>query len=462
MLQLTVAILTLAVGTQEPDGQETLEAKPPTPVALVRAAAAEGQLAWRLTEPDEVQTILGPPDLQTADDDGGMRLLHYAYSGVHLLFGKFRDQTGPFTLRRVTVQRVSSTLLDWAALLSIPEVIDIGEGQQLVLRSGDDVSKLDGFWGFAGVSLVNCDLTRQAKLVWSMPFDTRTVWPPADRLPEGFNPIRLLKEGTNPGLGVRRLHEQGIDGRGVRIAIVDQPLVPDHREFVDQLERYEEVRVLGVRPQMHGPPVASIAVGKTCGVAPGARLSYYAVPMWKPDNRPYCDVIDKILAENAKLSVEQRIRVVSISTGMFPQQANIDCWRAAKRQAADNGLLIVTCTQDVLRYGRLIRIPGADPDDPAGYRAGAYGAGPGPLLVPAGGRTTASHYGPGVYTYWTEGGLSWATPYIAGVAALACQVNPDITPAQLVELIKQTAVRTAAGQVLNPVAFIEAVRREMD
>jgi hypothetical protein len=295
-----------------------------------------------------------------------------------------------------------------------------------------------------------------------MTFDTRTVWPPAVRLPEGFSPARLLKDGTNPGLGVRGLHERGIDGRGVRMAIIDQPLKPDHREFVDQLERYEEVAVSGAPPQMHGPPVASIAVGKTCGVAPAARLSYFAVPMWKPDNKPYCDVIEKILAENEKLSAEKRIRVVSISTGMFPDQANVDCWNEVVRRAADSGLLIVTCAQDAFRYGTLDRIPGADADDPKGYRSGRWGVVPKALLVPAGGRTTASHYGPDVYTYWTKSGMSWATPYLAGVAVLACQVHPDIIPARIIELLQKTAARTDAGRIIHPAAFIEAVQREED
>ena len=92
-------------------------------------------------------------------------------------------------------------------------------------------------------------------------------------------------------------------------------------------------------------------------------------------------------------------------------------------------------------------------------RAGRWGVTSKALLVPASGRTTASHYGPGVYTYWTRGGLSWATPYLAGVAVLAYQVDPDITPARIIELLQKTAVRTDAGRIIHPEAFIEAVQR---
>jgi hypothetical protein len=35
----------------------------------------------------------------------------------------------------------------------------------------------------------------------------------------------------NPGLGVRELHEEGITGKGVTVAIIDQNMILDHPEF---------------------------------------------------------------------------------------------------------------------------------------------------------------------------------------------------------------------------------------
>lgn len=49
------------------------------------------------------------------------------------------------------------------------------------------------------------------------------------------------------------------------------------------------------------------------------------------------------------------------------------------------------------------------------------------LCVPMDGMTLASEKGPSVYTYYCHCGLSWSTPYISAVYALACQVKPDIT-----------------------------------
>ena len=41
----------------------------------------------------------------------------------------------------------------------------------------------------------------------------------------GFDPAKLLEEGKNPGLGIHELHEEGIDGENVGIAVFDQPLL---------------------------------------------------------------------------------------------------------------------------------------------------------------------------------------------------------------------------------------------
>ena len=54
--------------------------------------------------------------------------------------------------------------------------------------------------------------------------------------------------------------------------------------------------------------------------------------------------------------------------------------------------------------------------------------------------------------------MSWAAPYIAGLAALAFQVNPDVQPQTIVEQLVKTATPTEAGPIVNPRAFIESVK----
>jgi len=54
-------------------------------------------------------------------------------------------------------------------------------------------------------------------------FDSLTSWPPAGKLPAGFSVQQTMEMGKDPGLGIRDLHAKGITGRGVGIAIIDQP-----------------------------------------------------------------------------------------------------------------------------------------------------------------------------------------------------------------------------------------------
>jgi hypothetical protein len=416
-----------------------------SPVDIVRSCAAQGKLAYKLTEPEEFKSLLGPALNESTKTSGGMEVLFLEYPDFQVIFGRMREFSSPFTLMQVTADGRD---------------VDIGQSRQITLRNENDLKKFDSFWGFSNVSLANLDLRGHKGLLEQMPFDSRTKWPEPNKLPEDFNPARLLEEGKNPGLGVRRLHEQKIDGHGVGIAVIDQPLLKEHIEYADRLVRYEPLDVPpGMPAQMHGPPVASIAVGKTCGVAPGAALSYFAVPMWKQDNSPYCEVIERIIKLNEGSGTSGRIRVVSISTGEFPNQANFERWKQALEKARQHDILVVTCSQDWLSFGMLARIPGKDADDPNNYRVGQYGVRPGDLLVPTDNRTTASRDGVEVYTYWTQAGLSWAAPYLAGLAALAYQVNPEIKPDEIVNLWKQTAVKTDAGPIVNPPGFIDAVQK---
>jgi hypothetical protein len=127
------------------------------------------------------------------------------------------------------------------------------------------------------------------------------------------------------------------------------------------------------------------------------------------------------------------------------------------------------------KFHALGRDPLADPDKFESYRPGMFWAVDfysgkrfnDRLLVPMDSRTTAGPHGPQDYVFYRQGGWSWSIPYIAGVYALAAQVNPAITP----EAFWFTAMKTGRtiqityqeesipfGPILDPGALIEAVR----
>ncbi len=312
-------------------------------------------------------------------------------------------------------------------------------------------------------------------------FDGRTVWPTPERMPSGFDWRTMMELGKNPGLGVRRLHEEGIAGRGVRIAIIDQPLLVGHQEYADRVRLYEEVDFQGrTKPAMHGAAVASIALGKTVGVAPEAELYYIARPGGlAPQRQARC--IHRIVEVNARLPADNRIRVISMSTGWVPSREGYKDIMDAVHQAQAAGIMTVCVHGPDLReefdLGALGRSPLADPDVFESYQPGifltrSFWAGPSSpsgrsLWVPMDSRTTASPGAIDQYVFYGVGGMSWAVPYVAGVYALAVQADPAITPERFwtlavrtgrtIEVNRQGMTRPL-GPIIDPVRLIHALQ----
>lgn len=315
-------------------------------------------------------------------------------------------------------------------------------------------------------------------------FDSRTVWPTAGRMPPDFDRERILALGKNPGLGVHELHAQGITGRGVSIAIIDQSLLTEHQEYIDQLQWYETSDGGVSMASMHGAAVASIAVGKTVGVAPEADLYYIGVSggleILFPYYHSYAQGIRRILQINEQLPQDQKIRVISISLGWSRQGSGYYDVVAAVEEAKAQGILVV-CSSIEKAYGfkfhGLGRFPLADPDAFGAYEPGTWWAKwfydgdrfSDRLLVPMDSRTTASPTGADEYVFYRQGGWSWAIPYIAGVYALAAQVDPTITPERFWGLAMETG-RTielehdgkvvSLGPIIDPVTLVDALQND--
>jgi serine protease AprX len=412
-------------------------------ITKIKNGLKSGQIAYKLSTPEEIISVLGKPTKQKEDRDGGMQMLGFEYPDIQLAFWKMRNDPAPFTLRHIYYKE---------------KPLDIGEEDKLVLRKNDDLNKIDRFWGLANISLVKLDLREQMKFLNAMTFDSLTEWPPEDRMPEGFHPGMFIANAKNPGLGVRTLHEKGIDGTGVGIAIIDQPLLLGHTEYTSKINRYDETSLGEMSPQMHGSPVTSIAVGQNIGVAPGASLTYFAIPMWERDNMPYITTLKKIFELNKTIPEKEKIRAVSISTGGFSSQPHYEEWKEALAQADTQGILVVTCDPAMLDYGILSLNPGEDPDKFESYKSGIYVSEGDVIRVPGANKTMASHRGNDVYTFDRMGGMSWGAPYIAGLAALAYQVDPNIQPKEIIQLLIETVVKTDVGPIVNPAGFIERVR----
>ena len=293
-------------------------------------------------------------------------------------------------------------------------------------------------------------------------------------------------KGKNPGLGVRGLHARGITGRGVGLAIIDQALLIEHQEYKDRLRLYEEIQVNpGSPPQMHGAAVASLAVGKTVGVAPEADLYYIGSSVTDfgglvANFRHYAQAIRRILQVNTQLPAERKIRVISMQVGWERFQLGYSDIAAACNDAKAAGLFVVSSSlEDVhgFKFNGMGRSPLADPDKFESYEPGIFWGVEFPaatwlagrLLVPMDSRSKACYLGPNEYFFCRQGGWSWSIPFIAGIYALACQVDPKITPDRFWELARKTGrtiplkrdgKEVPLGPIMDPVALIDALGRK--
>ncbi|MBR2430789.1 S8 family serine peptidase, partial [bacterium] len=295
------------------------------------------------------------------------------------------------------------------------------------------------------------------------------------------------------------LHEQGFTGKGVKMAIIDQPL-GEHREYSSNIAEHNDVNATEVgwtKASMHGAAVTSIAVGETTGVAPDASVNYYSAVNLSTDpkdiefyranllreiennkdnasyveflqnelnninpefgvssNQPYVDAINQILDQNEKLPENERVSVVSISWGFDRFAPGYEELQQALARAKEQGVFIVSTALEE-HYGFSTcganRNPQADPNNPKSYEAGAFWKGgnleqiPADakdelLLVPMDHRTVADFTDGNSYRYeGNDGGMSWSTPWLAGTYVLAKQANPNITPEEFWKVALETS-----------------------
>ena len=451
---------------------------------------------------EEVEQVVGPPAKTVAgkpldfkdgvlyqDIDGKQGRGYYARPDQNV---RFFLRANKIAALYVTLDgqdapaRYSTSVFPGSSLTIVrrPEPSDFGRGRLGGLPAYDPKAA-DNPWqvDLRGYDLSHLDVANRTADLLHADFDSKTRWPA--RLPSGFEPARLMELGQDPGLGVRQLHAKGVTGKGIGLGIIDQTLLTGHAEYGSRLRLYEELHNPQNSAQMHGPAVASIAVGQTVGVAPEADLYYIAEThgtsggggRFDWDFTYLAKAIDRMLEVSASLPKEKRIRVISISVGWAPSQKGYAEVTASVERAKRAWVFVISTALEKthgLAFHGLGRQPLADPDMAASYGPRAWWAadffrGPGRfapgtrLLVPMDARGVASPTGDKDYVFYADGGWSWAVPWLAGLYTLACQVNPDITPEQFWAAALKTGQTITLrhdgadirfGTIANPAALI--------
>ena len=311
-------------------------------------------------------------------------------------------------------------------------------------------------------------------------YDDYTRWPAEmSKLPEGFNPLAFMEERKNPGLGVRALHRQGLDGRGRAAAIIDGFLLCDHLEYHENLKGYERIDDGNGGHGSIGGALVSALAGKNCGVAPKAEVYYFSASQAVQGNRSqryYAQALLKICDLHQRLKQEGKsgIDVVCILWGIPHELFKNDDGAAemleAIKQATELGIWVNSGTLPFSnKLWRDLRIHckfGGDVDNPddymlmpteRNYPAEHRELERNNLCCPAGGRTVADEHRLDSYQFSAFG--FYLKPYESGLFLLARSVKPDVTAEEFWRVGLETGdYREGIGMIVNPRRLIAALQ----
>ncbi len=291
-------------------------------------------------------------------------------------------------------------------------------------------------------------------------------------------------------VGAPKAWAQGIDGRGVTVAVLDSGIAAVHDLTVPSNRIIASVDLTpspaSGDPGGHGTHVAGIVAGNGAdsaqawmGIAPGAKL--VNVRVIGADGTTNTSTVIRGIEWVVQNRKNYNIRVMNLSLGGTPYTSyRNDPLTAAVEIAWHSGIVVVVAAgNDGARAGTILT-PAIDPFvitvgalDISGTLSTlddsiATFSSRGPTLdgihkpdVLAPGRRIVSLRAPGsaldrllpfrvtANNYFRLSGTSMAAPVVAGASALAIQKNPAIKPNQVKALLQQTAHQVAGGNADN-------------
>lgn len=252
---------------------------------------------------------------------------------------------------------------------------------------------------------------------------------------------------------VNLLDSGSLTGKGIKVAVIDRPINKKHIEFQDRIE-YIEVfphHPATQRMDFHGMTCASLLCGSTCGVAPEAKLVYFAIPNQTNPIEDYYNsqlvALQKVLDYNQASS--DPIRIVSLSAPFTKDQKPLRDSLANK--LAQTGCQLIDATDfghnfygiDCIRHQEnkrylLSQWQHDNYERNKSSRNGFIDYFNSLCFVPSTRRTSASNDTNNTYIHWSKAvSESWSIPHVAGAYALCLQTYPNMLYEDFVKLSKQ-------------------------
>lgn len=275
-------------------------------------------------------------------------------------------------------------------------------------------------------------------------------------------PVHTCLDVSVPLVGVPRVwSEGGYRGQGIKIGIVDTGIDPDHPDFAGRIVAGKGFTGGSyVDDNGHGSHVAGIAAGsgsasggRYVGIAPEASL-YIAKVLRADGSGMMSDVMAGI-----EWAVEQGVHVIGLSLGGPAPCDGTDALSETCDAAVEAGVVVCAaagnqgpgsltvgspgCARQVITVGAstdhdtVANFSSRGPTSDNRVKPDIVFPGVGIISCRAKGTNMANV----IDDYYTEAsGTSMATPHGVGTAALLLQAKPDLTPAQVKELMMATAL----------------------
>lgn len=339
-------------------------------------------------------------------------------------------------------------------------------------------------WGVSVADLENLDLSKLPKdLLYRISFSTMTKWPSKDKLPKDFDPKKLIDNAkTFKGLGVERLHTQGITGKGVTIAYIDKPFDTRHVEFNSEKIKY--IPMGNGIFDFHGYAVAARLAGQNIGVAKDIDLIYYACG-GKSERYEYLDglVYDELRSLKdiiKRWENNERIDAIGMS-GSIPYQISLikdeklkkqfeTTYDKLKKKLDELGIpLIDSETFWDKGFSYCFKIDPKLPNDDKDNFFDKFSAmsNSEKMSVIDADKCIPLAYTLDGYKYENFiGSASWSIPQVVGLYALAKQIDKEVTFDEFVDITRKTLdpANTNGTRLINSQNLMKeiCIKKEME
>ncbi|MGW3509195.1 S8 family serine peptidase [Streptomyces sp. NPDC000994] len=301
--------------------------------------------------------------------------------------------------------------------------------------------------------------------------------------------VKATLDESVPQIGADEVHRRGIDGKGVKVAVLDTGYDTGHPDLKGRVAAEADFTGDGIQDrQGHGTHVSSTVAGtgaasggRYAGVAPGADLLEGKV--LDDDGYGY----DSWILAGMEWAAGQKADIVSMSLGKSGASDGTDALSSAvdKLSAGDGPLFVIAAgntgdhtigapgaADSALTVGSVTKQGDLSAFSSRGPRQGRWAvkpeiSAPGSDIVAARAEGTLADSAVNA-RYASLSGTSMATPHVAGAAALLRQQHPDWSGQQLKAALIGSAApvrgttvdETGAGLVDVPAASAAQITAE--